>query len=293
MVGNHLAQHAELSLTARGLALYIQSLPTGTPIGIKDLNTRFPEGEHRIAGCLRELEAHGYLARTRERLPNGHVVTRTYSYNHPGSTPHHPPPPDPPPPDPRPDPDPDPDPTDPPPPPPDPRDPDAYPVEPPPDPPADAPAPAPGPPPPAEPTPPAEPPSTPAEPTAWLTREAHRLLASLRQRNPRLLLAERDVRRLAPLMEEWLVRGAQPEAILRTLSADLPDDVWYPAAFLAHRLKALLPAPIPVHHLPSPVPAPDQVVHPLQNCDRCDHAHRAPTRGLCPACARSKTPAAA
>ncbi|MGW2817832.1 hypothetical protein [Streptomyces sp. NPDC001415] len=77
VIGNHLAQHAELSLLAIGLGVHIQSLPAGARIGIKCLAARFPESEHRIAGALRELERHGYLSRTRERLPSGRVVTRT------------------------------------------------------------------------------------------------------------------------------------------------------------------------------------------------------------------------
>ncbi|WP_251072333.1 helix-turn-helix domain-containing protein [Streptomyces sp. ISL-43] len=82
-IGNHLAQHGELSLTAIGLSTHIQSLPTGAKVSIKALSERFSEGETRIAGALRELEAHGYLSRTRERLPSGQVVTRTVSYNVP------------------------------------------------------------------------------------------------------------------------------------------------------------------------------------------------------------------
>lgn len=50
VVGNHLAQHADLSLTAIGLAVHIQSLPAGTPITVKALAKRLPEGEIRIAG---------------------------------------------------------------------------------------------------------------------------------------------------------------------------------------------------------------------------------------------------
>ncbi|MFG2886865.1 helix-turn-helix domain-containing protein [Streptomyces sp. NPDC048297] len=83
VVGNHLAQHAELSLVAIGLALHVQSLPEGAPIGIKALAARFPEGEIRIAAALRELEEHGYLSRTKERLQSGRVTTRTTSYNRP------------------------------------------------------------------------------------------------------------------------------------------------------------------------------------------------------------------
>ncbi|MDJ0383481.1 helix-turn-helix domain-containing protein [Streptomyces sp. G-G2] len=86
VVGNHLAQHAQMSLVAIGLALHVQSLPTGALIGIKDLAARFPESEYRIARALRELEEYGYLRRTRERLPSGQVVTRTVSYNRPGCT---------------------------------------------------------------------------------------------------------------------------------------------------------------------------------------------------------------
>ncbi|MEU7718379.1 helix-turn-helix domain-containing protein [Streptomyces tibetensis] len=92
VVGNHLAQHPDLSLTAIGLAVHIQSLPAGSPIGIKTLTAKFQEGEIRIAAALRELETHGYLTRARERLQSGRVVTRTVSYNKPGTTTpeHHP-----------------------------------------------------------------------------------------------------------------------------------------------------------------------------------------------------------
>ncbi|WP_328872060.1 helix-turn-helix domain-containing protein [Streptomyces sp. NBC_00287] len=86
VVGNHLAQHPDLSLMAIGLAVHIQSLPDGAPIGIKALTAKFPEGEIRIAAALRELEQHGYLARIKERLQSGRFVTRTYSYNLPRRT---------------------------------------------------------------------------------------------------------------------------------------------------------------------------------------------------------------
>ena len=83
VIGNHLTQHRELSLTAIGLAAHIQSLPEGARVDIKSLAARFREGETRIAAGLRELEAHGYLSRRRERLPSGRVVTHTVSYNQP------------------------------------------------------------------------------------------------------------------------------------------------------------------------------------------------------------------
>ncbi|MFJ8586377.1 helix-turn-helix domain-containing protein [Streptomyces sp. NPDC093595] len=84
VIGNHLAQHAELSLLAIGLAVHIQSLPSGAQVDIETLAGRFPEGKTRIAGALRELETHGYLRRTRMRTDGGRIVTRTVSCNQPG-----------------------------------------------------------------------------------------------------------------------------------------------------------------------------------------------------------------
>jgi hypothetical protein len=84
VVGNHLAQHDDLSLTAIGLAVYIQSVPTGTLIDIKTLTRRYKEGARRISAGLRELESAGYLRRERERLAGGRIVTRTVYCNKPG-----------------------------------------------------------------------------------------------------------------------------------------------------------------------------------------------------------------
>ncbi|MDX3516367.1 helix-turn-helix domain-containing protein [Streptomyces scabiei] len=84
VIGNHLAQHPELSLLAIGLGAHIQSLPKGARVDIKTLAGRFTEGTTRIAAALRELEAHGYLRRERERVPGGRIVTRTISCNQPG-----------------------------------------------------------------------------------------------------------------------------------------------------------------------------------------------------------------
>jgi hypothetical protein len=86
IIGNHLAQHRALSLTAIGLAAHILSLPQGAPVDIRSLADRFPEGRDRIAFGLRELEAHGYLERVRERTDGGRLVTRTYAHNAPALT---------------------------------------------------------------------------------------------------------------------------------------------------------------------------------------------------------------
>ncbi|MEV8528239.1 helix-turn-helix domain-containing protein [Streptomyces sp. NPDC052000] len=247
VIGNHLAQHAELSLLAIGLGVHIQSLPAGARIGIKCLAARFPESEHRIAGALRELERHGYLTRTRERLPSGRVVTRTVSHNQPGATPA----------------------------------PSARPAS------VSQPAsvsragsslrPAPEPVPEC-PAPQSVTPPEPDTPVPEVHPAAVAVLAGLRRTEPRLTLSERDVHRLAPAATAWLERGVSADAVRRTLTADLPDDVRHPAGLLAHRLNALLPPPLPAAQ---PEPA---RLDPLQNCDGCDRAFRAPRPGCCPRC---------
>ncbi|MFB7214485.1 helix-turn-helix domain-containing protein [Streptomyces sp. NPDC056255] len=292
VVGNHLAQHSELSLTAIGLATHIQSLPAGARIGIKHLVERFPESETRIAAALRELEAHGYLKRTRERLPSGRVVTRTVSYNQPvaGATPGGVPKPRP-----------------------QPRQqpvpqtrtrpqqsqqqrqqpqPQPRPVRPAPEAPApEAPAPAPMPRPEADkPAPAPAPVSIPVPPRPSLPRpqvhdlDRHRtaldLLADLRRHEPRLLLGEADICRLAPAVATWFERDAHPDVVRRTLVADLPEPLTRPAGLLAHRLTALLPPPLPTAPAEEPAPRRD----PLQNCDGCDRAFRAPEPGHCREC---------
>ncbi|MFG2178666.1 helix-turn-helix domain-containing protein [Streptomyces abikoensis] len=88
VVGNHLAQHPDLSAVAIGLGVYIQSLPDGASVGIKDLTRRFKEGEITIARALKELETAGYLKRSRERDDRtGRIVTRTRWYERPGAEP--------------------------------------------------------------------------------------------------------------------------------------------------------------------------------------------------------------
>ncbi|WP_209446560.1 helix-turn-helix domain-containing protein, partial [Streptomyces palmae] len=252
IIGNHLTQHRDLSLTAIGLGAYIQSLPDGAPVDIRTLAKRFPEGRERIAAALRELEAYGYIARVRERTPEGRIVTRTYAYQVPGSAPSrsrtpgtaNPPRP--------------------------PRRKDRprprlasrrnprpksvitrerRPVQMPPLPRPAAAAPSRDrvpPPRPAVPTPEGHrvPPPRPAVPTPEGHRVAAALLAGLRHADARLLLSERDVGRLAPAVLAWLERGASPESVHRALTTGLPPNLAHPAALLAHRLTVSLPPPL-------------------------------------------------
>ncbi|MFH8471124.1 helix-turn-helix domain-containing protein [Streptomyces sp. NPDC018000] len=267
VVGNHLTQHRELSLTAIGLAAHIQSLPAGARIGIKDLAGRFPESEARIAAALRELEAHGYLRRTRTRLANGRIVTRTVSCNQPADR----------------------------------RPADALPgrecpprpqrtvrpstpvrpcreSE------ADDAHPARSrthakPVPRREPAPLLVP--QPAFPAASLLRTATELLAGLHRQDPRLLLSLKDVDVLAPGVAAWLEREVGPAAVQHALTSDLPPEgVSRPVGLLAHRLTARLPPPPPFR---APATLPPRPI-PLQNCDGCDRAFRAAEPGMCSVC---------
>ncbi|MDQ0404511.1 MULTISPECIES: helix-turn-helix domain-containing protein [unclassified Streptomyces] len=232
VVGNHLLQHPELSLTAIGLAVHIQSLPAGAPVGIKALAGKFPEGEIRIAAALRELEEHGYLARTKERLQSGRVVTRTVSRNKPRASL------------------------------------------------AAALSPA---------EPPTFGPAIPAAsharptPAPWTDRTpASDLLTRLRLHDSRLLLTERDVRRLAPSVTVWLERGVPASAVERALAAGLPQEpIRHPAAFLERRLTADLPPFLPAPRPEAPGP---RLPDPLQTCDGCERAFRAQRPGRCRDC---------
>ncbi|AVZ73421.1 DNA-binding protein [Streptomyces lunaelactis] len=235
VVGNHLAQHDELSATAIGIGVHIQSLPDGTRVGITQLADRFKEGEVRIADALRELEAAGYLERRRERVAGGRMVTRTTWYEKPGAEPG---------------------------------------AEP-------EPVTEPG----AEPA--VEPESVPVPPPARAAQPepesadppAAGLLTGLRRQDPRLLLSERDVHRLAPAVRTWLDRGVSPAQVARTLTGDLPVGIIRrPAGLLRHRLTEWLPPVLP------PVSAPAAGPDPFQTCDGCERAFRAPEPGRCGDC---------
>ncbi|MGW1431980.1 helix-turn-helix domain-containing protein [Streptomyces sp. NPDC002431] len=253
VIGNHLAQHRELTLLAIGLATHIQSLPNGARITIKHLAERFPEGETRIAKALRELETHGYLSRETEHLANGQIVTRTRSYNQPRTQKPSPAP-----------------------------SPAPVPVA------KAAPAPEPVPVPvpeaalprPREPheartpcTPRA--PRTPHEPRPKYTHAAIDLLSDLHHHAPQVTLSQNDITHLAPIAATWFENGSTPSALRQALTADLPHPLKYPAKLLRHRLTVLLPSP----------PTQVRLVDPLQNCDACDRAFRAPTPGRCRECA--------
>ncbi|MFF4472918.1 helix-turn-helix domain-containing protein [Streptomyces sp. NPDC001599] len=252
VVGNHLAQHPHLSLLAIGLGLYVQSVRGGTPVDIKSLTARFKEGAVRISAALRELEAHGYLRRERNRAPDGRIVTRTVSCNDPRARRR-------------------------------PTDPER---------PARRTGPArperTGPQRRAHPRRTAGRKALPAVPQAGgeipgLLQTAVDLLTDLRRHDSRLMLSATDTAHLAPGVAAWLERDVLPSGVRHALTTGLPDDPLHrPAALLAHRLTDRLPPPPPFRTQSAVVPPPR---HPLQNCEGCDRGFRAPeTEDRCRDC---------
>ncbi|MEV6472590.1 hypothetical protein [Streptomyces sp. NPDC051657] len=294
VVGNHLAQHPDLSCTAIGIAVRIQSLPQGVEVSIKALAAHCREGEKRIAAGLRELEALGYLQRVRERLPSGRVITRTVFCNQPTALLHH-------------------------------RSPAAPPQLPapaslpvrtealptfttapapapasPPEPDMSAPPPVPPQPtpfvtlppplfvplvpPPTAPKPPPRPLPRPSEPTPELDRAATAFLSDLHRHAPQFTLSEDDVRRLVPGVAAWLERAARPDAIRHALTDDPPHPLKHPAKLLKYRLTELLPPPPPDIRDLAALARPHITVTPFQTCDACERAFRSPTPGRCRDC---------
>ncbi|MFH9667697.1 hypothetical protein ACIQJ8_30860 [Streptomyces globisporus] len=297
VVGNHLAQHPDLSCTAVGIAVRIQSLPQGAKVGIKALAARCKEGEKRIAAALRELEAHGYLRRVRERLSSGRVITRTVFCNQPAALLHpRRPAAEAPAPAPMQVPAPVPEPT------PVPmQEPAPVPVRiptaapPAPEVPMAPPAPSaplfvPRVPPPTAPKAPRRPLPQPSDLTPELDRAATALLSDLHRHASQFFLSEDDVRRLVPGVAAWLERAARPDSIRRALTDDPPQPLKHPAKLLAHRLTELLPpAPPGVDALAAlDRPRPRFTVTPFQTCEDCDRAFRSPDPGHCRDCREAR-----
>ncbi|WP_432096882.1 hypothetical protein [Streptomyces sp. bgisy100] len=322
VIANTLAQRRGSAVTV-GVAAYILSLPDGAPVSIAALCRHFTEGEILISRALRELEAAGYLERRRVRGPGGVIRTRTFFNDVPGdaptgdvprrgplprSGPAQPTPPArsglvqptptrsaPPP---------------------AARTPEtrstrftqstrlAQPTAPAPGsvpavPPErmDAPDPSLSPPAPErepvgerepalerEPAPESEP-APEQGPVPRTDPRALVILASLRIRDPRLILSRREVDRLAPAVSLWLARGVGQKEITDLLTTGLPDRFRArPARILAYRLdEPPVAAPPPSTVVPDAPAKP--VVLPWQTCDGgCERAFRAAEPGCCRDC---------
>ncbi|MFG3294588.1 hypothetical protein ACGF3G_38015 [Streptomyces sp. NPDC048179] len=113
---------------------------------------------------------------------------------------------------------------------------------------------------------------------------AHILLAALGRTAPALSLSQADCAALAPLLAEWLARGASDAYVHQALTSGLPSPVHHPAALLRKRLTDKLP-PEPVRPTARP---------PLRilECAKCGAPGRpeALPGGLCGACRGERAP---
>jgi hypothetical protein len=80
---NAALQCRSLSILARGLLAYLLSLPPGTRRDIKSLAAESPEGQTAISRAQRELIAHGYMTIKRVRNDAGRIVTAVDVYDTP------------------------------------------------------------------------------------------------------------------------------------------------------------------------------------------------------------------
>ena len=121
----------------------------------------------------------------------------------------------------------------------------------------------------------AEAPAQPAQPVDERTRTAVAALLRAVRPEPRLRIGEAEAVALAPLVTEWLQRGATPAQLADALIPGLPVPVHSPAAILRSRLQRKMP-PVPG------APAPD--VEPLKpECEKCHDP--VPRPGVCRPCA--------
>lgn len=74
-VANAMAQDPRLSLRARGLFLFLYSLPDGWDTSTLAVSRMVPEGRDAVRTAARELEACGYLIRRKLQVERGRWIT--------------------------------------------------------------------------------------------------------------------------------------------------------------------------------------------------------------------------
>lgn len=78
VMSNHHLQDKRLSLKAKGLLSYMLSLPDDWDYSLKGLTTGCRDGIDSVRSIVRELEARGYLRRSKVRDARGRIVDYNY-----------------------------------------------------------------------------------------------------------------------------------------------------------------------------------------------------------------------
>lgn len=115
--------------------------------------------------------------------------------------------------------------------------------------------------------------------------EAADVLVRVVWREPRLRLGQREALEAAPLVADWLDRGASEADLAQALLAGLPERVHSAVALLRTRLERKMP---PVPTAPPPKALAGRVGRECPGCDR-----PVPELGLCRACRSMEPPVAA
>jgi hypothetical protein len=108
------------------------------------------------------------------------------------------------------------------------------------------------------------------------TAAAEQALLSLRRHNPHLHLGAKDVKALAPLATEWLLRGVPTESLCSALASGLPAKLYSPRALLRRRLLDKMP-PAPTFAEQARLAAPPKIPAParrLTDCRGCERPFR-------------------
>lgn len=241
IVPNATVQNHELSFTARGVLVYLVSLPDGARETIKTLANKSHEGRTAIAKAMNELVSAGFLKRVVDHR-TGAIGTELVVSDVPMADPLGPVAPEP------------------------------VSVEP-----ASVVSsntgqkdlknlssknPNPTPTPTAANPNPTQPPVGSGSVEMTQTEKA---LAALAGIDGRLHLTAADVTSLTPLADEWFARGTDERRFAAVLTLGLPETISHPAAFLRRRLTDKMPAPRPTV---GPVAPPQPRKYECPDCDR-------------------------
>jgi hypothetical protein len=80
---NRTLRDSRLSMRARGLLCYLLSFPDNWSVNSEIIAKETLEGRDAIRTALQQLEAAGYVRRTKERSGAGHIITVTTVYDRP------------------------------------------------------------------------------------------------------------------------------------------------------------------------------------------------------------------
>ncbi|WP_229928617.1 hypothetical protein [Kitasatospora xanthocidica] len=247
---NAVLQYRRLSYTARGLLADLLSRPDGWREDGRHMADSSPQGRGAIRKALKELTEAGYYRVEKIRMPDGTIITETHVYD----TPHLTGPPG-------------------------------------------TTRPAPGEAAtgragspvvknrhqePSLPTSPADESDREGEEEAPEIREAAATLFRVIRPEPRLRLGEAEARELAPLVAQWLQRGAAHADLAHALLPGLPTPVHSAAAVLRYRLERKMPPAGPAARPPAR----------YAECAKCHDP--VPRPGICRPCAglTTRTPTA-